>query len=485
MCRWFKYTIYFLLTTVVSARTISVRADENNLCQLVSIVDTINCCNNNVWTLEECISYALEHNIELKRSELEAETAKENLSEAKWKYAPSISAGINYSISTGRVLDETTYDFIENETVGSSSASISGNIDLFSGFRRHREVKKAKLDLKSALINIESAKFDLRANIITAYLQALCARESISEAEQIVSMLQVQAEKIKFKAESGKITDSDYLQICSRLYSAKNDVLSAVNDYDKAQLDLCQLLEIEDFSNFEISSEGITSDIVPCQSLTASEPYVDHSGLVDYHSSMSWRPEIKSAEAAVEAARINLRIARSSYWPRLTLSAGYGSSFSDARRRALQNADGTFRYEAYPFFQQYADNASSYISIGLNIPIFSGLSVRKNVRRARLKVADAEYAMITAKKNLTKEILQLEIDAKTAIDKYNVAVEQVRAAEAAAQQVISKFESGAADVIAYSTSISELITARYQLLSAKYESLFTSKLLALFFTKNI
>ena len=146
----------------------------------------------------------------------------------------------------------------------------------------------------------------------------------------------------------------------------------------------------------------------------------------------------------------------------------------------LQNPDGTFRYEAYPFFRQYADNASSYVSLSLNIPILSGLSVRKNVRRSKTALRDAEYALASTRKAVAKEYLQAGIDSRTAYGKYLGAQEQVRSAEEAARQITAKYESGAADVITYSTAISELASARYQMLSAKYECIFKQKILEMY-----
>ena len=425
--------------------------------------------NIKIWTLEDCIDYALKHNIDIKRQEIDVLVKKENLSKAKWNYAPSFSAGSTYSISSGRVLDETTYDFVENETVGSSNTSISGSTDLFNGFRKYRELQKARLDLKAGLSDMEIARYDLRANITAAYLEVLCSRESIAETGQIVAMLEIQAEKTEIKARNGKVTEADYLQILSLLYSARNDAISARNNYDMARLELCQLLEIDDFSSFEVPGPESVQALVP-DYINGPE---QSSSFSDMNDIICRRPEVKSAQINVDISRKNLQIANSSYWPSISLSAGYGSSYSDARQKILQNPDGTFRYEAYPFFRQYADNIS--------IPILSGLSVRKNVRIARLSIADADYALASAKKEAMKELMRLRIDARTAQEKYDVAQEQARYAEEAARQITAKYENGAADVVAYSTAISELATARYNVLAAKYEIIFKNRILMLYY----
>lgn len=132
---------------------------------------------------------------------------------------------------------------------------------------------------------------------------------------------------------------------------------------------------------------------------------------------------------------------------------------------------------SYPFFRQYADNASSYVSVSLNIPILSGLSARNGVRRSKTALKDAEYALAGIRKGIVKEYKQAEIDARTAYEKFLMAQRQVRAAEEAAKQIAAKYDSGAADILTYSTAVSELASARYQLLSAKYEYVFKWKIL--------
>ena len=425
-----------------------------------------------IWTLEDCIEHALKHNIEVKRQEIAIEIKRETLSQTKWNFAPSVSAGSSYSIASGRVLDETTYDFIENTSMRSSTTSISGNMELFSGFRKYREFQRAKLELKAEMTDLETIRQDLFSNVVISYIELLCAKESIIEAEQIESMLKIQAEKTAIKVETGKITSAEHLQILSLLYNAQNDVLSAKNNYYIAKLNLCQLLEIYDFKHFEIATPETIQTIIP--------KYSDKN----IYDIISLRPEIKSAQLKVDISRKNLQIANSAYWPSISLSAGYGSSYSDAREKTLQNSDGTFRYEAYPFFRQYADNASSYVSISLNIPIFSNLTTKKNVKLSHLALHDAEYALVSVRKKITKELMQLLIDVRTAESKYDVAIEQAKYAEEILKLTNIKYNAGTADIISYTSAISELASVRYKTLSAKYELMLTTKLLMLFYRYN-
>lgn len=321
------------------------------------------------WTLEECIAHAYEHNIEIKIQELSAAEKRVVLAESKWSYAPSLSVSNSHAFSTGRVLDETTYEFVENETVTSNSTSLVANFQIFSGLKNYYSLKRAQLDLRSSLIAVDKIRNDVRMNITAYYLEILCAAEMIRDAEQLVKELTIQEQKTAKKVETRVVTAADLLQVQSQLVDAQNNVLTARNTYDIARLNLCQLLEINDYTTF--------LTIVPdtCE--------LTHYNLLDNYKEVldaTWGlPELETARVEVDLARRNLQIARTAYWPTLSLSVGYGSSYSGARQKMFQNTDGSYHYDVYPFLEQYKDNANSYVLMSLNIPIFNKLTTRKNV----------------------------------------------------------------------------------------------------------
>ena len=402
-----------------------------------------------VWTLDECIGYALEHNIEIKRQELGVSNSEIGLSESRWDYAPSLSAGSSYSISSGRVLDQTTYEFIENNVVGSSSASVSGSMQVFSGMRRHYALKKAKASMKASLADLESFRQDVELNVTAAYLQILCDQENLASTREMASMLESQMERIQTMVDLGRVTEADLLQIRSQYYAALNDVVAAEGQCRLSRMELCQLLEIQDWEDFAIEPMEVN----------------DYDGMRLFPSmdsiSVESRPEYRSAEAGVEVARRNLQIARASYYPTLSLSAGYGTSYSGARQKAVQNPDGTYRYEAYPFFRQYLDNGSSYLSLSLNIPIFSGMSTRNSVRRAKNASLDAQYALQSVRKQLSREYEQALIEYQTSCRQYETAREQLAYAEEAARMMTEKYNLGVIDICDLRNAFVDLLKSQY------------------------
>ena len=265
------------------------------------------------WTLEECIAYAFEHNIEVKQAELDVQTKRLTRSDAGWAYAPDISASSSYSFSSGRVLDPTTYEFVEHQSVNGTSTSVGASVTLFNGMRNLHNLERSRLDLRAALLGVEKARNDIRLNITAYYLEILCAEENIRNAEQTVETLKIQEEKTRKSVEMGKVTSADLLQIRSQLANAENTLLSARNSYDIARLNICQLLEIEDYTTFHT--------VAPSDNILGNTPMpVSTDALL---ASAQQLPEVESARLGIDIARRDLRIARSSYYPTLSLSAGY------------------------------------------------------------------------------------------------------------------------------------------------------------------
>lgn len=421
--------------------------------------------SSKVWTHEECIDYALEHNIEIKRQELGVDNSEIGLSESRWDYAPMLSAGSSYSISSGRVLDQTTYEFIENNVVGSSSASVSGSVQVFSGMRRHYALKKAKASMKASLADLESVRQDIELNVTAAYLQILCDQENLASAREMALMLESQMERIQTMVDLGRVTEADLLQIRSQHYAALNDVAAAEGQCRLSKMELCQLLEIQDWEDFAIEPMNVN----------------DYDGMrlfpITDSLAVESRPEYRSAEAGVEVARRNLQIARSSYYPSLSLSAGYGTSYSGARQKAVQNPDDTYRYEAYPFFRQYLDNGSSYLSLSLNIPIFSGMSTRNSIRRAKNASLDAQYALQAVKKQLSREYEQALIEYQTSCRQYETVREQLAYAEEAARMMTEKYNLGKTDYLSWRQAESEYLKAKKDCITSKYKCHFSLQII--------
>lgn len=419
------------------------------------------------WTLRRCIDYAREHNIEIKRQRLSEEDAALALRQSKLDYAPSLNAGANYNMTVGRALDPTTYDFLENETVNDLNGALSLSADLFGGMRKMKQLRRDKMGLEAALLATEKTANDLELNVTAAYLEILLAGENVKISHNRIATLEGQSQRTHALVNAGRSTLSEQLQIDAQLADARTEALSYENQLILARFNLCQLLERDDYRTFRIvqpdSSAAVTAALIP-----------DEAYVLDAAQAL---PQIGAAELQTEIAEQDIRIARSAFYPTLGLSAGYGSTWSDARKKYEITAAGEPIYKRYPFREQIKDNASGYISFSLGIPIFSSLTARARVKSGKIAAARAEYDLELAQKQLRKEVQQALIDARSAFERYRSSTRNVEASREAFRAVEQKFDIGAATSVDYSVALDNLVKAEGQLVQAKYEYLFKTRIL--------
>lgn len=451
--KFYLSRIALLFMLLLLSRNISYSQDDNHA--------------QKCWTLEECIRFARDNNIELKSEKLSIREANLSLSDSKWAFAPNLSASTVYNLSIGRVLDETTYEFVTNQTMRSSNSSVSIDILLFDGLRNLRQLQYSKLNKEAAVLKYRKAENDLCLNITAYYLEVLCALENFKNCSNIVESLKKQEQLVSIKVHHGKINTIDLLQIQSKLADAENTLLSAKHSYDLSRMNLCQLIEVKDYYSF-----------VPSMTSIDSVPF-NHYTHMDILSTIEKLPEIAMTKKNIELSKKNVEISKSQYYPSLSLSFGYGSSYSNARQKVLQNGNGSYTYTSYPFWEQYKDNVSQYVSLGLKIPLFSNSTIN-SIKKARLEVKRNEYAYYTAKKQAEKELTKVIMDTETAWKKYQGSKKYLSSVQETMRQITLKLEAGKIGAFEYSEVISSLKEAQTQHLSSKYEYIFKVKVLDLY-----
>lgn len=402
--------------------------------------------------MADCINYALENNIDIKKQRLSIETEEINENQAKLNFIPSVGVGGSYSYSFGRASDPTTNQF--NSNFSSLSASVSAGTTLFAGLQNHHSLKAAELTLQNTILSLDILSNDLSLMIAAAYMDILLATENVAIYEKSLETQRLQLEDTQKRVDAGQGTISDLLQMQSDYANTDYMLISYRNTLKLAYFALCQYLEIRDHESFRIvSPEDFVSDmgILP---LNTDE-------IADKAMSL---PQVRSSEVALELAERNIKIAKSYFWPTLSFSIGYGSSFSNAQ-------------QGYNFNDQIRDNKGGSLSLSLSIPIFNSLQVRNNVKKSKISYQLAEYDRYSVLKQLNADIERAYIDAQGALAQYNSADRNIATSEEAFRSVELKLRLGSATPLEYNTALTNMITTRAQHAQAKYQYMFKLKIL--------
>ncbi len=406
------------------------------------------------WSLKRCIDHALSNNLSIRRSANEVERQKLESNTAKWLRLPDLNASVSQSWSWGRAASpvDNSYRDIRSAT---SNMSLGSQLPLFTGFEIPNQQALARLNAQAAREDLEKNKEDLAMNVASTYLNVLFRLEMMRIARAQVDITRMQEERIARLVENGRGSEQELADARSRTAQEESSAVAAEGNYRLALLDLAQLLELEHPENFAIEEP----QSMPAFSLLSAPEDI-------FSEAVAVKPGVKAAETRLKSSDHSLRIARSGYFPRLSLSAGLGTSYYNVGGQTTE-----------PFRRQIDNNLNRYVGLNLSIPIFDRFSTRNRVRAARIRQLDLALQLEESRKSLRKEIEQAWYNAEAARAKYHSCDKGVEAGEAAFALMREKYDAGRATAVEFNesrVSLARLLSERAQ---AKYEYLFRVKIL--------
>ncbi|HPO40838.1 MAG TPA: TolC family protein [Bacteroidales bacterium] len=402
------------------------------------------------WSLTDCIGYALEQNIQVRKAGVSVSLGELNLKQSKDNMLPSLSASLSENLGWRQETnapDETSW-------AGSSrtNASLSSGLTLFNGFQLKNQVRQAGLDLKSLQYSADQTMESISLNIMSAYLQVLYSEEQVTnagnQAEATREELALAAERLSL----GAIANSDYLQVKAQLASEESSLASAANSLKMARLNLMQLMEYPVDEAFEI----IRPDI---DAIISTAPATDAASL--YEEALRVKPQVKIASLNRENASIDLEIARGGFLPSLSLNAGMSTGFTGAAEMGAQLKSGF----------------SPSVGLSASIPIFRNNQTRASVTRAKYGITTAELDELNTRNQLRKEVEQAVLDAGSALINYQAALKRYDSSVENYNVSEEKFKLGAMNSVDFLIQKTNLTAAESNLLQAKYELVYSHKII--------
>ena len=412
------------------------------------------------WTLEQCVRYAYDNNIQLKQHQLYVQKAENDLLQSKLSLLPSLNISGNYTSSKGKVLDQNTFEIVTGKTVNSFSGGISSSVSLFRGLQQKNTIDRNLYSLLAGIENVEKLKNDHSINIALYYLQIVHAQEQLTVAENQLELTMLQVNRTAALVDAGSVPEGDLFDIQSQAARDELQIVTARNTLDLSRLNLAQLLDLETRTNFQIvipdfSNLEITELLSSVDDLFATAEII--------------LPQVKAAEYSLKSAEKQLAFTKGYRSPTLSLQGGYDSRYSSSARHPTE--------DIYPFRDQIKDGVNSYIGLQMSIPVFNGWQVNTGVRNAKLNVQDYQLQLQLTKNTLYKEIQMAHADAAASLKKYISATKAVASMEEAFRYTEQRYEVGLMNFVDYSTSKTRLEAAQSDMLQAKFEYIFKTKIL--------
>jgi outer membrane protein len=422
------------------------------------------------WTLEECVKYAIDNNISIKQTELDAKTADIDKKGAIGNFIPSLNSNASHSWNVGLNQDPTT-GLLRNQTTQYSSIGAGLGVDIYKGMQNQNTLRKANLSIIAAKYQLTKMQEDVALNVANAFLQVLFNKENLKVQQEQLVINNKQLARSEELVKAGSVPRGDLLDIKATVASDNQKVIAAENSLLISKLSLAQLLQLKEFYDFDVTDDTTAKDE---NNILAQTP------VAIYEKAKEERTELKIAKTNLEIAEKNVAIAKGGYQPTLQGFYNFNTRISYADTYALVNGVLTAQ-PAAAFGQQFSDNKGQAFGAQLSIPIFNGFSTRNNVERSKVNLEKSKIAVEQEELTLQRNVYTAFTDAKGGLNAYESSLAALDARQEAYNYAKEKYAVGMMNSFDFNQSQTLLSAAQSEVLRTKYDYIFKIKILEFYF----
>ena len=419
------------------------------------------------WTLEECVSHAVDNNLSIEQFELDLENAQIDESDAFGNFLPNLNAQVRASGNRGLSSDPITGS---NFTAGifTLSGNLSSNVTLFNGMRNKNQMRRAKMNAIASQYRLDDLKDDIRLNVALSYLNILSNKESLKVFEAQYAVSEQDLKRTNELVSSGVLPKGDLLEIEATAANQEQQIVNAENQVIISRITLAQLLQITDYANFDISDEAF--EIPPSE-------VMNNTAKTIFDKALTFRNDIKFSESNVELAEKDLDIAKGASYPTLSAFFNYNTSYS-SRKQFDPITQTSSRFDLID--QLWLFDGIVYGG-QLNVPIFNGFSTKNSIKRSMINVEKARVQLEQDKLILETSVNQAYVDVNSFFKSYQAAEKSLEARRLAYQYSKERFDVGLMNAFDFSQAQSRVDNAEADLIRTKYDYIFRLKVLEFYF----
>ena len=420
------------------------------------------------WSLEKCIDYALENNLQLKQSKISMKESEVDVKSAKASLFPSLSFSSGHNVAN-RPYQENMNMVSGSEVITSSSTTTySGNYGLnaqwtvWDGNKKLNNVKQRETSLQISSLAIDEVGNSLQEQITQIYVQILYANESVKINENTLEVSKANYNRGLEMFNVGSISKADLAQLEAQVSNDQYQLTVSKSSLSEYKLQLKQLLELEGTEEMELilpelSDEDILSPLAGQEEI--------------YQQALAIRPEIRSGELSVENSKLDVSIAKAGYYPTISLSASTGSNTNSASNQSWS--------------RQMKSSWNNTIGLNISIPLFDNRQNKSAVEKARLQLSNNQINLINKEKELYQTIESMWHNANNAQQEYMAADIKLKSSQASFDMVNEQFNLGMKNIVELLTEKNNLLSAQQQRIQAKYMAILERTLLQFYAGKEI
>ena len=412
------------------------------------------------WDLHECNEHAKVHHHPIPREPHSGKSTEEEQKNAKAGWLTRRSGSVSQRIvnrpntSNGTIISGDNITTSQSKTSYNGNYGIDANWTLYNGGSRVNGIKQQKLNSRIAELTIAESENSIQESIMQLYMQILYAAEAVKVNEGTLEVSRATCERAKQLYDAGSLSAADLAQLEAQVSNDNYQLVTAQATLQDYRLQLKQLLELDGDYEMQLDMPELDDTDV-----LSPLPLKDDV----YQTALAFRPEIESGRLNIEAADLGIKVARAGYIPSISLSAGIGST----------NANGS----DFTFSEQIKQNWNNSLGVTLSIPIFNQRQTKSAVNKAKLQKQTSQLDLLDSQKELYRTIENYWLDARSAQQQYEAALQQVKSSQTSYDLVSEQFSLGMKNTVELLTEKNNLLNAQQSLLQAKYMALLNAGLL--------
>ncbi len=408
------------------------------------------------WTLEKCIEYAMKNDLALKETALNQDFFQKEITGAYGNLLPNVNLYADHQYNFGSVIDPTTNARVSSD-IRANSFNFSSNVELFN-WSNFIKIKSAKLQKQKSVYELEIKKNELIIRIVQAFNQVQFDKEQIKLIEEQLKNTQFTLNRIETEFDLGNKAKSDLYEIQAQKVAEQQMLVSAENAFRVSKTTLLNLLNLKEEIEF------VQKENLGLESLQDSLPSLYESGLQN-------RPEIKSAEIQKEIAQKKIEEQKSGYLPRINANYSLSSFYVDMETASLMD--------------QFRNNRNHFLGFSINVPIFNKLQTRTAMQQAKIELEQANLQAEQQKQAYYNALREAYTKTQNAFENWQASEKNVTAQEISFAKTEEKFRQGMVDAYGYFAAKNNLLSAQTSLLQAKYTFHYENVLLNFYVTNEL
>lgn len=420
------------------------------------------------WTLQNCLDYALEHNIQVQKNRISEERGEVNLWQDKGALFPSLSFNTGHSVGY-RPFTE-VINVVQGDQVTSTRSNVTyqgsyglnASVTLWNGGINYKNIKEQELQNRITALTTQQSELSIQEQIAQLYVQIMYTKEAKKVHEQLLATAQSQYDRGVEMMKQGQIAQAEVVQLKAQLSSAQYDVVNNETQYANYKRQLKALLELDLNTAFDVAGNLPTDEQVLALVPSAQEAYA---------KALEVRPEIKSAELSIEAADMQLDIAKRGFLPTIGASASLGSNHSTGSKNG--------------WGEQMKTNLNMSAGLNVSVPIFDNRRNMSNVKTAKLQQLSSKLDLQDKKNTLSSTIEQYWLNANNGQQNYLAAKARVKSQEASYELLNEQFQNGLKNTVDVLQGRDNVISAEQDMLQSKYTALLNIQLLKFYTGEKI